>query len=164
MLNIKRRPLPPPLAEAKPQEAPAPAARPAAPRPLPPGPPPKPATRTMVFGGKPRPPSSVVEEREGDALDIVGLGPSSNLKIKRPFARIPEGAHIEVTNEYFTWIEAYKPGDKGVVLKYFSAPHAPPFSKAPKTDLYRVKLDVPRVDGVEVVTLARWEIKPIEEQ
>lgn len=117
------------------------------------------------------PPAETITPRQEAALEAAGLGgllapePEKKkivIKKKSAYAQVSPGDHINVTNPHFTWVDAYKFGDTGVVETIHTAPesiHTTPV----RDDLIVVRMDKPR--GVnELVIMSRWEIEVIKEE
>lgn len=99
--------------------------------------------------------------RQQEALDLVGLSPAPKLTIKKKLNYFPANTKVVVTNKHFFWIQTYKPGDTGVVLKHFHAVNTP-LSNSPRDDLYLVRMDSPRIEGKEELLFSRWELEALE--
>lgn len=120
----------------------------------------------MALVLKKKPVQSVAQEddltpRKQEALDLVGLSPAPKLTIKKKLNYFPKDTKVVVTNKHFFWVQSYKPGDTGVVLKHFHAVTTP-LSESPRDDLYLVKMDTPRIEGKEELLFSRWELEALE--
>jgi hypothetical protein len=97
-----------------------------------------------------------ITDRQQEALETVGLSPiKSKVVVKKKQVVFQLGQRVVVINNLFPWIEIYKCGDVGVVVR-----HIPIKSLAPGVDydLYEIRLDRPRVGGYERVLVRRWEL------
>lgn len=114
-------------------------------------------------------PPQAMSPREEEALAEVGLLPDPApkkvglvIKKKPKVGRFREGDKVRITNELYSWVTRWKPGDTGVVTKY-SGP-----VQEMKGDLNYgvliVRLDNPREKQHSEVYLHAWEVEPLEAQ
>ena len=107
-------------------------------------------------------------DREKDTLAALGLGPDT------PEAPVPPpkkvgvtirkvgmfsaGDKVVVTNDLYTWVEWWKPGDTGVVVKAIPAPNEAG-EKRRRYAVVEVKLDNVRVHGRQHCLFHAWELE-----
>lgn len=109
-------------------------------------------------------------EREKDTLAALGLGPDptphapSGVVIKkvgvviRKVGSFSAGDKVRITNDLYTWVEWWKPGDTGTVTKVAHAP-SEAGEKRKRYAVIEVKLDKVRVHGREFCLFHAWELE-----
>lgn len=107
-------------------------------------------------------PQEEISQRQLDALEAVGLAPEKKtgfkgITIKKKVTSFDKGARVQIVNDKFPWMEAYKHGDMGVIQRHWAAPESP-HTKRPRDDIYEVLLDKARVPKKPVVLVALWEL------
>lgn len=132
------------------------------------------AVKKVIKLGGAKPGNPVVEQNQedADALALVGLSSAPSVPyqtagdkakaLKGQWPALSEGEKVVITNDLYTWVDRWLPGDTGVVVRYF-----PPVQEARmegnKWGLVIVKLDRPRKAGHEVCYFHNWELRRVSE-
>lgn len=109
-------------------------------------------------------------ERQKAALEAVGLldtpkeatyspaPPPSKQPEKSAYPVYSAGDKVEVVNDLFTWVKAWKAGDTGVVTRFWNAvPEARAMGQG--YGIVEVRLDSPRVPEKPVVLLQQRDVR-----
>ena len=117
-------------------------------------------------------PSDDMTQRQLDALAAVGLAPEPPKAPPPPPVHKPgitikkvgmfaDGDAVRVTNTLYSWVEWWKPGDTGKVLKVFPQSTGLKPEERKRYCVVQVKLDKVRVHGREVCLFHAWELEAV---
>lgn len=118
------------------------------------------------------PPTKPVPTREEkEALVSLGLSAPTPHKThiqagdewqqpKDGFPSYATGDRVVITNDLYRWVDLWKPGDMGTVVRFVPSP-LEARQRGNRWALVVLKLDKCRVSGREEVCLHGWEVSPI---
>lgn len=115
-------------------------------------------------------PADDMTQRQLDALAAVGLAPEAPKAPPPPTVHKPgitikklgsfaEGDAVTITNNLYSWVEWWKPGDTGKVLKVYSQSTILKPEERKRYTVVQVKLDKVRVHGREICLFHAWELE-----
>lgn len=110
-------------------------------------------------------PAIVAETPPADSDELLALtgiipdteAPSAEATPKKGRMVIRQGDRIVITQELYPWVEVWKPGDTGIISKYY------PKGPADQTDIAEIELDKPRLAGREKVYLKSEDFQVVSE-
>lgn len=87
----------------------------------------------------------------------INKGPKQCEAPGRKYYAYSQGERVKIVNDLFSWMEWWKPGDTGTVVKY-SNPVPENRGDGLKWGILIVKLDKPRVKGRDECYFHAWEV------
>lgn len=119
-----------------------------------------------------------MSERQLNALAAVGLAPEpkKSITINKPEVKkstapvsnykglLAAGTKVKICFSLFDWVETYKVGDTGVILRDWATVMPPGASQQEKEDyhLYEIQLDNPRIPSKPTVLVRSWELEVLK--